>query len=558
MIGVLYCDRDVQSPESFISSPSKEALLVARVFRISATQATTAPATQTRGAPGPVSPSARWAISLSLILGCLTHSVMMGSINIAVPAMMTSLRADLSQIQWVLTAFMIARTVVMPTLSWLGGLLGNRRLYLTSLLVYLASCMLCGLSWSLESLLVFRVLQGMSAGYLTPLGMAILHETYPPGKRGTAMGIFMAGMSFGPALGPTVGGYLIEHLSWRAVFYINLPIGLVALVGSVLVTLPEGERRQSEELDILGLTTMTTWVVSLLLAVSQARLYGWGSMYILTLLAIAGVSLLAFVAAEWTCAAPLVNLQVFANGQFVLGAVANFCESFTNFALSFIVALFLQQGLGFDAAHAGELMLPSACIWGLTSLATGRLSDRIESRWLILIGSLSQAVSLVLFAGLTPWSSAWAVMVLLTLRSLTRGFIQSPVMTVTMATLPDHQVRLGAGLRGLLNSLGGTFGVAFTGIFLQERLAVRTYLLGENQHLGAFEHGHLVEMVHQRLLEAGEDRALLPVQTEATLSRWLVQEATALAYHDMFLLTAAMVLLTAIPVLWLRQRRVTT
>jgi MFS transporter, DHA2 family, multidrug resistance protein len=199
---------------------------------------------------------------------------MMGSINIAVPTMMTSLRADLSQIQWVLTAFMIARTVVMPTLGWLGGLLGNRRLYLTSLLVYLASCMLCGLSWSFESMLVFRVLQGMSAGYLTPLGMAILHETYPPGQRGTAMGIFMAGMSFGPALGPTVGGYLVEHLSWRAVFYINLPIGLVALVGSVLVTLPEGERRQSEELDLLGLVTMTTWVVSLLLAVSQARLYG--------------------------------------------------------------------------------------------------------------------------------------------------------------------------------------------------------------------------------------------------------------------------------------------
>ena len=137
MSSVLYCDRAPQYPEPFSSHSSREALSMARVFRTSAIQATTAPATQTRGAPGPVSPSARWAISLSLILGCLTHSVMMGSINIAVPAMMTSLRADLSQIQWVLTAFMIARTVVMPTLGWLGGLLGNRRLYLTSLLVYL-------------------------------------------------------------------------------------------------------------------------------------------------------------------------------------------------------------------------------------------------------------------------------------------------------------------------------------------------------------------------------------------------------------------------------------
>lgn len=551
---MLYCDEDALYPVVIVDQ-NRETLPVARAFRSAATQATTAPGAPTLETPRPVSPSARWAISLSLILGCLTHSVMMGSINIAVPTMMTSLRADLSQIQWVLTAFMIARTVVMPTLGWLGGMLGNRRLYLTSLLVYLASCMLCGLSWSLESMLVFRVLQGMSAGYLTPLGMAILHETYPPGKRGTAMGIFMAGMSFGPALGPTVGGYLVEHLSWRAVFYINLPIGLVALVGSLLVRLPEGERRQSNELDLLGLVTMTTWVVSLLMAVSQARLYGWGSMYIVTLLVIAVVSLLAFVAAEWTCAAPMVNLQVFANGQFLLGAVANFFESFTNFALTFIVALFLQQGLGFNAAHAGEIMLPAACVWGLTSLATGRLSDRIEGRWLILFGSLSQAVSLALFVGLTSWSSTGVIMGLLTLRSLTRGFIQSPIMTITMATLPDHQVRLGVGLRGLLNSLGGTFGVAFSGIVLQERLAVRTYLLEENQQLAAFEHGHLVETVQQRLLEAGEDRALLPVQTEATLSRWLVQEATTLAYHDMFLLSAAMVLLTAVPVLWLRQRR---
>ena len=157
-------------------------------------------------------PSARWAISLSIILGSLTHSVMMGSINIAVPTMMTSLRVDVVQIQWVLTSFMIARTVVMPTLSWLGGRLGNRRLYLGSLSVYLAASVLCGLSWNLETMIFFRVLQGMSAGYLTPLGMAILHQTYPPGKRGMAMGIFMAGMSFGPAIGLSLGGYLVEHL----------------------------------------------------------------------------------------------------------------------------------------------------------------------------------------------------------------------------------------------------------------------------------------------------------------------------------------------------------
>ena len=143
------------------------------------------------------------------------------------------------------------------------------------------------------------------------------------------------------------------------------------------------------------------------------------------------------------------------------------------------------------------------------------------------------------------------------LRSLTRGCIQSPIMAVTMATLPEHQVRLGAGLRGLLNSLGGTFGIAFAGILLQNRQAVRTHRLGENQHLASVEHGQLTELVRQRLLESGEDHAMIPVQTEATLSRWLEQEAALLAYHDLFALMALIVLLTAVPVLWLRQRRKT-
>ena len=193
---------------------------MARVLRFPTMQARTAALPRPPRASIPVTPSARWAISLSLILGCLTHSVMMGSINIAVPTMMTSLRVDVSQIQWVLSAFMIARTVVMPTLGWLGGLLGNRRLYLSSLLIYLVASMLCGLSWNLESMIVFRVLQGLSAGYLTPLGMAILHETYPAGKRGMAMGMFMAGMSFGPAIGPSLGGYLVEHFSFPPGFFI--------------------------------------------------------------------------------------------------------------------------------------------------------------------------------------------------------------------------------------------------------------------------------------------------------------------------------------------------
>jgi EmrB/QacA subfamily drug resistance transporter len=450
---------------------------------------------------------------------------MMGSVNIAVPAMMTYLRADVTQIQWVLSSYLIARTVVMPTLGWLGGRLGNRRLYLGSLSLYVVTSMLCGLAWDLASLICFRVLQGMSAGYLFPLAMTILHETYPPHQRGMAMGIFMAGMSFGPAIGPSLGGYLVDHLSWRAVFYINLPIGLVALVAAAL-TLPAGGLRQQRSLDLWGLVTMTTFVVTLLLAVSETRTYGWMSLYVLGLLAVAGAMLLAFVWIELTRASPLVNLQIFTNVPFVLSALVTFFESFTNFAMSLIMPLFLQKGLGLSAQQVGEIMLPAAFVWGLTSFCSGRLADRIESRWLIVTGSLSHMVVLGLFVGITPQSSALAIAGLMVLRSITRGLIQSPIVTLSMATLPDHQVRLGAGLRGLINSLGATFGSAVAGFFLQQRLGVWTQFFQDNP----------------------------PVVAQMS-DRWLAQEATTHASHDIFLVTAVVVVLTAIPVLWLRQRR---
>lgn len=502
----------------------------------------------------PVRSAAPMWISLSIILGSLTNSIMMGSVNVALPTMMTSLRAEVNQIQWVLTSFMIARTVVMPTLGWAGGRLGNRQLYLITLSIYVVASMLCGLAWDLGSMVFFRVLQGIGAGYLFPLGMTILHETYPPGKRGTAMGMFMFGMSFGPAIGPTLGGYLVEHLSWRAVFYINFPIGLVAFL-SAAATLPQGGKRQSKQLDMLGLATMTSFVISLLLAVSQVRDHGWGSMYIMSLLGIAGISLLAFLLIEWKCEVPLISLQIFANLQFVLGAIVTFFESFTNFAMNFILALFLQQGLGLNAQYAGELLLPAAIVWGLTSLGSGRLSDVVEARWLVAGGSVLSSIVFFAFLRIDPWTSAWAIIVLLIFRSLARGFIQSPIMTVTMASLPDHQVRLGAGVRGLLNSLGATFGIAMAGFFLQQRIALRTSALQENQLMGGVEYLDLTGRLQQLFHDAGEIPALIATQTEATLNRWLVQEATLTAYHDMFFLTAVVVFLGALPVLWLRSRR---
>jgi EmrB/QacA subfamily drug resistance transporter len=223
------------------------------------------------------------------MLGILTQGLNFGTLNVALPSMMTNLRADVETIQWVVTSFMVTRTVVMPTIGWVSAVAGPRTFYLLGLLIYIVGSVLCGLSWSVSSLVFFRVIQALGAGPLFPLSMGMLYEVFPAHQRGLAMGIFMAGISVGPAIGPSIGGYLVEHLNWRMIFYMNLPMGLISLA-AVAFILPKRGRPRYVSLDKFGLLTMIALLVPLLLALIQGRHEGWDSRYIQTLFAIAIVS----------------------------------------------------------------------------------------------------------------------------------------------------------------------------------------------------------------------------------------------------------------------------
>jgi MFS family permease len=193
----------------------------------------------------PERPSYKWWVTLALLLGILTQGLNFGTVNVALPSMMTSLQAEIDTIHWVITAFMVTRTVVMPMVGWIGAVIGPRNFYLGGLLIYIIGSVLCGLAWSIPSLVVFRVIQALGAGPLFPLSMAMLYEIFPASQRGMAMGIFMAGISIGPALGPSIGGYLVEHLNWRMIFYLNLPMGIVALGAVALILQKPGAHAMS-------------------------------------------------------------------------------------------------------------------------------------------------------------------------------------------------------------------------------------------------------------------------------------------------------------------------
>jgi EmrB/QacA subfamily drug resistance transporter len=309
----------------------------------------------------PKHPSHKWWVTFALMLGILTQGLNFGTLNVALPSMMTNLRADVETIQWVVTSFMVTRTVIMPTVGWVSAVAGPRTFYLGGLLVFIIGSVLCGLSWSVSSLVCFRVIQALGAGPLFPLSMGMLYEVFPAHQRGLAMGIFMAGISVGPAIGPSIGGYLVEHLNWRMIFYMNLPMGIVSL-GAVALILPKSTRPRYVSLDTFGLLSMITFLVPLLLALIQGRHEGWDSRYIQTLFAIASVSGIAFMVIESRRKQPLVELALFKIIPFSAASVIFLIGTMGEFASNFLIALFLQRVMTLTPFQAGQMLLPGALV----------------------------------------------------------------------------------------------------------------------------------------------------------------------------------------------------
>jgi EmrB/QacA subfamily drug resistance transporter len=501
----------------------------------------------------PEHPSHKWWVTFALMLGILTQGLNFGTLNVALPSMMTSLRADVETIQWVVTSFMVTRTVVMPTIGWVSAVTGPRNFYLMGLLIYIVGSVLCGLSWSVSSLVVFRIIQALGAGPLFPLSMGMLYEVFPAHQRGLAMGIFMAGISVGPAIGPSIGGYLVEHLNWRMIFYLNLPMGIVALL-AVGMILPKTPRPRYVSLDKIGLLSMIGFLVPLLLALIQGRHEGWDSRYIQTLFAIAAISGCVFVVAELRLQQPLVDLRLFKIVPFSAASVIFFVSTLGEFASSFLIALFLQRVLTLTPYQAGWMLLPGALTWGATNLLSGRLADKVNNRALVSIALLLIAVAFYRFANLDRLSTTTSILSLFVVQSFARGMLQSPLINFLMAVLPKEKVVMGSGLRGLVNGLGSTFGVSMAAIFVDKQQEVHALRFAEDQDLYPLGLQEAMTATQEHLQMAGE-WDLLSTKTLLAIRETMLGEAAVLAYRDCYLAIACSSLLSLALTFFLRLPR---
>ena len=502
-----------------------------------------------------VSARERWLITALLSLGLITFAIDASNTRLILPQIMTGMRVELYQIHWIFTAPGIARTIMTASMGWLSGWFGPRPLYLLSIGGMTVGALGSMLAWDWPSLLVFRILAGVGGGMTPQLSQAIFYQIFPPGQRGMALGFALMGWSIGPAFGPLMGGNLLEFASWRIVYAVTLPLSGVGLLLAWWL-LPPLRRPERRRLDVLGLLTLAVAVSTLLLALTQGNREGWDSQYILTLLAIAGVTSMAFVVVQLCRAEPLVELRLFGSVPFVMAMIVLFLTTMAFRGSEPMLPVLMQRLLGFEPLLVAWVQMLPNLIYGAMVILVGRLADRVPTHVLVMGGLTLYAAAFWGYAGVNELTTVAMMMLFMILRSTSEACIGSPNNLATLEAIPESKVYLVTSLTGLLRSIANTMGTAIAVVVWDVRYHHRIQQYAEATPLDDFGYTTTLHGVQQTLQWSGEIAAHIPTQTMALMQERLVAEASTAAWQDYFLFNALLAIVCLVPALpfWPREK----
>jgi len=421
----------------------------------------------------------RWGVLGIIMLGTFMAVLDSSIVNVALPHMMSTFGVDREQIEWVATGFMLTSAVVMPLVGWLTNRISYKALYLGSLALFTVASAACALAWSYESLIAARILQAIGGGAIQPIGMAIVAELFEPHERGKALGIWGMGVMAGPAIGPTLGGYLTDAFSWRTIFSVNLPVGVLTLIAGMIVMRPLRARGARRPFDLYGYVFLSMALIAGLTALSNGQVKGWGSDYIHTCEAIAVVGLVMFVSVELTVEHPLLDLRLLIIRNYLLSILLAVFRAIGLFGSVFLFPIFLQNLMGYTPVRAGLWMLPNALAVGLTMPLAGRLADRYSPASLTTLGCLMVGTSLVLFGRLDPMSD-WTLLVLPQLvRGAGLALMMAPLMAAALNAVPRRELPMASSFLNVFQNVGGSLGIALLNTFVTNSIHRHAVRLGE-------------------------------------------------------------------------------
>ena len=500
--------------------------------------------------------AARYLIAFTVTLASMMELVDTSIVNVAIPHMMGSLGATLDEIAWVSTGYVVANVIVLPISGWLSNWFGRRNYMALSILLFTFSSFLCGNASSLKGLVFWRIVQGLGGGGLISTAQATLYEVFPRKDAGTAMAIFGLGIMVGPMLGPTLGGWITETLSWPWIFYINLPLGSLALLLALMLVPDSKFGKRAEQVDGLGLLLLALGIGCLQTMLERGEKLDWFASREITAYAlVSSISLILFVWQELRQDHPVVQLRIVHDGQFAASLVFGFLVGGALYSTIFVFPVYVQTIVGFSAWETGKVILPGALASGFTMAVMGRLTAKtsIDLRVFVVIGACIFGYSMwrhSMFTAESGWDDFLWPMIF---RGVGLGMVFIPLNNLALGNLTPQELGGGSGLYNLTRQLGGSVGIAASAtLFQQFQQSNRAELL---RHVNQFSGATLARMAKLKALviSHGTPEAMAQAKALRLLDGVIMKQATMLAFERLFLLFGV-VLLSALPLLLLMRR----
>jgi DHA2 family multidrug resistance protein len=486
----------------------------------------------------------RGAITACVILAVIMQALDTTIANVALPYIQGSVAASADQVNWVLTSYIVAAAIMTPPSGYLANRFGRKRILLASIAGFVFASVLCGLAQSLSQIVGFRLLQGFFGAALVPLSQAILLDIYTPEERGSAMALFGVSVMVGPVLGPVIGGWLTDNASWRWVFYINVPIGALALMG-VLAFVQESRADQGARLDWLGFGALSIAIGALQLMLDRGEQLNWfASGEIILEATIAAAAFYVFLVHSFTTARPFVNPGLFRDRNFSVGMAFIFIVGLTYLASLALMTPYLQTLMGYPVVTAGIVLGPRGLGTMVCMFLVGKLVGKVDTRWLLLTGLGLTAWAMYDMTGWTPDVAQWTIVVTGFIQGAGLGFLFVPLTTSTFATLPAAMRGEGTGLYNLSRNIGSSVGISIVSALLVENTQINhadisAYVTPFNR---AFDTPAIAD-AYSPYSAAGR----------AALDALVTHQATIISYIDDFKLMMILSLL-AMPLVFLLRR----
>ncbi len=412
----------------------------------------------------------KWIVLTLVVVSSFMAILDVNIVTVAMPKMMSHFGINVTDVEWVMIAYTITYSIVILPMIFIRRKFGIKYPFIISIIIFVVGSALCGISVSFPELVIFRIIQAIGGAGLTPTGLNLLAEVFPPEERGEAMGIWSIGAMVAPAIGPTLGGFLVDYVNWRWIFYVNVPIGIISLLSAFMILTKDIPIvKYIKRFDYIGFAFIALFLGFLLYALNEGQTFGWHSPVIIQSEVISGFCFVFFLISQIFASNPILNLEVFSSYNFVVSSIINMIRAVGIFGAMFLLPLFLENILSYNAMHAGILMAPTAISVAVVSPFSGKISDRIGPKYPLFIGLLIVAWSMFLFKNISLNTSLYEIVVNQLIRGVGIGLLNAPVMSAALNSVKKELIPEVSALIPVTLQIGASFGIAYVGNELEVR-----------------------------------------------------------------------------------------